>query len=243
MPKLSIIIPTLNEEDYLPILLSQIRKQKFSDYEIIVADAGSQDKTVEIAKSFGCTITKGGKPAKGRNEGAKIAKGEILLFLDADNIYLPDDFFEKLLSEFEKRNLGVAYFPLFPKGNLVDKIIYTIYHWWVKLTQNFLPQAVNSILIRKWVFEKIGGFDEEVRIGEEYDLVIRAAKISKYGFIETKPVLTSARRFEVDGRFNTYLKYILVGIYMLFFGPLKKDIFKYPFSHYKKEKNGKITPN
>lgn len=70
---LSIIVPALNEEKYLPILLSQIKKQNFnSDSEIIVADAGSKDKTVEIARNYGCKIIPGGLPARGRNEGAKI---------------------------------------------------------------------------------------------------------------------------------------------------------------------------
>lgn len=237
---LSIIIPTLNEEEYLPILLSQIKKQNFSDYEIIVADAGSKDKTVEIAKSFGCTIVKGGLPAKGRNEGAKVAKGDLLLFMDADNIFLPDGFLEKLISEFKKRNLGVASFPIYPAGNWFDKIAYFLYNSWAKISQNFLPHATNSILIKKEIFEKVGGFDEEIKIGEDHDLARRAAKISKFGFIETKPVFTSARRFELEGRILTYGKYILAGIYMLFFGPIKRNIFLYRFDELKKKNNSNI---
>ncbi|PIV12587.1 MAG: teichoic acid biosynthesis protein, partial [Candidatus Nealsonbacteria bacterium CG03_land_8_20_14_0_80_36_12] len=96
---LSIIIPTLNEEKYLPSLLEEIKKQNFSDYEIIVADGGSEDKTVKIARNYGCKIVKGGLPAKGRNEGAKIAEGDILLFMDADNIFLPENFLKNLLEE------------------------------------------------------------------------------------------------------------------------------------------------
>ena len=99
---LSIIIPTLNEEYHLPLLLSSIKEQQKDppDYEIIIADAGSKDKTLEIAKSFGCKITKGGLPAKGRNEGAKIAQGDLLLFLDADTI-LPENSLKRFLTEFE----------------------------------------------------------------------------------------------------------------------------------------------
>ena len=96
---LSIIIPALNEEKYLPLLLKEIKKQNFADdLEIIVADAGSEDKTVEIAKNYGCKIVQGGLPARGRNEGAKIAQGDIFLFMDADNIYLPKNFLEKLIN-------------------------------------------------------------------------------------------------------------------------------------------------
>ncbi len=233
---LSIIIPTKNEEKYLPILLSQIKKQNFKNYEIIVADADSQDKTVEIAKSFGCKVVRGGLPARGRNEGAKVAKGDIFLFMDADNIYLPDQFLEKLISEFKRRNLGVASFPIYPKGNLIDKICYFLYNKFVEIFQNWTAFATNSVLIKREVFEKVGGFDEEVKIGEDHDLAKRASKISKFGFIKTEPVLTSPRRFEKDGRLRTYLKYIFAGIYMFFFGPIKKEFFSYRFDDLKKDK-------
>jgi glycosyltransferase involved in cell wall biosynthesis len=233
---LSIIIPTLNEEKYLPILLSEIKKQNFNDYEIIVADAGSRDKTVEIAKSFGCKIAKGGLPAKGRNEGTKIAQGDIFLFMDADNLYLPEKFLEKLIFEFKKRNLSIASFTICPQGNWFDKLAYTIYNFWTDLTQSFLAHATNAVLVKKEIFEKIKGFDEEIKIGEDHDFARRASRIGKFGFIKTKPVLTSTRRFEKDGRLKTYLKYLLAGIYMFFFGPIKKEIFKYRFNDLEKNK-------
>ncbi len=53
MPTISIVIPTLNEEAFLPTLLDSIKKQSFTDYEIIVADAGSKDKTIDIAQEYG----------------------------------------------------------------------------------------------------------------------------------------------------------------------------------------------
>ena len=77
---ISIIIPTLNEEAYLPKLLRSIHGQHFKDMEVIVADAGSKDKTVQIAKAHGCKITPGGLPGKGRNEGARLRK-EMCCFL------------------------------------------------------------------------------------------------------------------------------------------------------------------
>lgn len=232
---LSIIIPTLNEEKYLPLLLEEIEKQDFDgDLEIIVADAGSKDKTVEIAKSFGCKVVRGGLPAKGRNEGAKIAQGDIFLFMDADNIYLPENFLKELLEEFEKRKLDVASFPICPKGNGFDKFAYGIYNLWVQLVQNFSAYATNSILVRKNLHQKIGGFDEEIKIAEDHFYAKTAKKFGKFGFIKTQPVLTSTRRFEKDGRLKTYLKYLIAGIYMFFFGPIKKDIFKYRFDDFKK---------
>jgi len=68
--KVSIIIPALNEEKTLPVLLDSIKAQDFSDYEVIVADANSKDRTREIAAEYGCRVVDGGLPAVGRNAGA-----------------------------------------------------------------------------------------------------------------------------------------------------------------------------
>ena len=66
-----------DEEEYLPVLLDSIKEQSFKDYEIIVADANSTDRTREIAEEYGCTVVDGGMPAVGRNRGPEVAKGEI----------------------------------------------------------------------------------------------------------------------------------------------------------------------
>ncbi len=229
---LSIIIPTLNEEKYLPLLLQSIKKQDFKDYEIIVADAGSTDRTIKIAKNYGCRIISGGLPAKGRNQGAKIAKGDLFLFLDADIIFLAPDFLGKLLKKFKKRSLDIASFPVSPQGKTIDRIVYKIYNSWTDLTQKFLPHASQVILVKKEIHRFVKGFDEEIKIGEDHAYARETKKFGKFGFLGIKPILTSARRFEVDGRLKTYLKYFLAGLYIFFFGPIKSDIFKYKFGHY-----------
>jgi len=229
---LSIIIPTLNEEKYLPFLLKSIKSQSLKDFEIIVADAGSQDKTIRISKSFDCKVVKGGLPSKGRNQGARIAKENIFLFSDADNIFLSQNFLKVLLKEFEKRNLDVASFSVYPKGNSFDRAAYNLYNFWANLTQRFLPHATTAVLVKRKIHEKIKGFDERIKMGEDHDYVRRAAKIGKFGFIRLGSVLTSARRFEKDGRINTYLKYVLWEFFSIIFGSLKSDVFDYKFDHY-----------
>lgn len=77
---LSIIIPTFNEEKYLPILFESLQKQTFNNFEIIVADNNSTDATRSIALAAGARVVGGGLPAGGRNMGAKFAQGEWLLF-------------------------------------------------------------------------------------------------------------------------------------------------------------------
>ena len=107
-PIISIIIPTKNEERFLPGLLKSIKKQTLKNIEIIIADANSTDKTKIIAKRKKCKIINGGFPDEGRNNGAKISSSKTLLFLDSDIILPSENFLERLLSEFKKKKLDVA---------------------------------------------------------------------------------------------------------------------------------------
>ncbi|MEK7663989.1 MAG: glycosyltransferase [Patescibacteria group bacterium] len=234
---LSIIIPTLNEEDYLSGLLESIKRQTFKDYEIIIADANSTDTTLKIAKSYGCRITKGGLPAKGRNEGAKVAKGDILLFLDADVIISHEKFIENSLAEFKRKNLDIAIFPLaIVKGKKIDKIAVTIWNKWISLMQKVFPHGASAFLVKKRIHESINGFDESIVFAEDQHYADRAGKISKLGVVEKEPVCISIRRYEKDGRFNTYIKYVIADMHILFKGPIRSEIFSYRFNHYKDEK-------
>ncbi len=103
---LSIILPTYNEEKYLPNLLKSIKKQSYKDYEIIIADS-SKDKTKLIAKKFKCKVVNGGYPPIARNNGAKISKHD-LLFLDADVIFKNQNFLKKFLKKIKQNNLDIA---------------------------------------------------------------------------------------------------------------------------------------
>jgi len=231
---LSIIIPTLNEEDYLPLLLESIKKQNFAEGEVIVADARSQDKTVEIAKSYGCKVVPGGLPPKARNEGAKKARGELFLFLDAD-VILPENSLEKFLKEFKEKNLDVASCLIKSQNkNLVSKIYYNIlYNISILLLEKIRPSAMNFMLIKRELHQNIGGFEETIKFGEDVDYLIRASKIGKFSILKSARILSSTRRFEKEGWIKTGLKYVFMTFYLLIIGPVKSDIFKYKFGHYK----------
>ena len=166
---ISIIIPTLNEEHYLPLLLESIKKQKIDNYEIIVADAKSEDKTREIAESYGWKVIEGGLPAKGRNQGAKAATGDLLLFLDAE-VILPENFLHRALQEFKKRNLDVAGCGLEPiEEEWMPKFLFPkfgydlLYNWPIRFLENVFPYAASFILVKRELHEKLGGFDESIK--------------------------------------------------------------------------------
>lgn len=233
---LSIVIPTLNEEDYLPKLLESIRKQDFKYYEIIVADAGSDDKTLEIAKYYNCKVIKGGLPAKGRNEGSKMAKGDLLLFLDAD-VILPDSFFKRTLKEFHERSLDIASFRLIPTPHSRFSRLFmnTFYNQPILLFESILPHAAVGILAKKKVIDKVGGFDENIKLAEDHYLARRAQKEvnAKFGIIRSTKIFVSDRRFRRDGWLKTSIKYLLCELHLIFIGPVKSNIFNYRFNHYK----------
>ena len=231
---LSIIIPTLNEEKYLPSLLKSIRKQKFGNYEIIIADAGSKDRTLEIAKKYDCKIIPGGLPGKGKNEGAKAATGKLLFFLDADS-FLPDNFFEKSLEEFQRREVKIATFRLFLSRR--NKFLFLLsdlfYNFPIIILEKILPHGAMGILVDRKLFEKLNGFDETIRIAEDHDLARRANKFGKYGVLRSTKIFVSERRFRTEGWIKTAIKYLFCEFYMILFGPIRTDFFKYKFNHYK----------
>lgn len=229
---LSIIIPTLNEENYLPRLLNCIKKQNFKDYEIIIADAESEDKIKEIAKDFGCKLVKGGLPAIGKNAGAEISQGDLILFLDAD-VLLPDNFFENALKEFEERGLDITTFCLTPiSKSKIPKILFNIfYNYPLRIFEKRWGHGAMGILVKKGLHKSLKGFDEEIKIGEDHYYIRQGSKLGKFGLIKTTKIFTSLRRFCAEGWIRVGLKYCLVEIYMNFFGPIKKDIFKYKFDY------------
>ncbi len=235
---LSIIIPALNEEKYLSLLLDSIKKQLRVDYEIIVADAGSRDKTVEIAAAYGCRVVKGGLPAKARNEGAGAASGDLLFFVDADN-GLPDYFFEKVLREFAARDLDAGSFMLtFTEGNkLMGAIFSFVYNSWLGLFSKIRPFGAANILVKRELHRQIDGFDEAIKVGEDVDYIRRAARAGKYGLLKSAKILFPMRRWKKLGYARTSLEYALHGFYMLFFRPPKSNIFKYPFDIYGKNRD------
>lgn len=234
---LSIIIPTLNEEKYLPLLLASIKKQDFKDYEIIIADAESKDRTVEIAKKYGCRITAGGLPARGRNQGAKIAKGNIFLFLDAEAV-LPEHFLKKVLLEFKERKLGIASCGLEPiTKNRAYRILNDIlYNWPVRLLENVFVYTYNFILVKKEIHKKIQGFDEGITLGEDHAYSREAAKIAKFGFLKLSKLTLLPRRFEHEGWLTISAKYYFCNLYNILFGNIRSNIFRYDLKKRREKK-------
>ncbi len=233
---LSIIIPTLNEEKNLPAILKNIKEQDFNiNYEIIVSDANSKDKTQEIAKEKGCLLVGSliKSPAHQRNQGAKLAQGDTLLFLDADS-KIPTNFLKLAYQEFKNRQLVCAGLPLkFNTNKPIYKIYNKLYKLACSLTQYYKPLAVGAAIISEQAaHNKIKGFDETVLIGEDHDYAKRIKKIGKFRMIKSTYFYFSPRRWEKEGHLTTIFKILKMLVYTIFKGPIRKKIVKYDFGHY-----------
>ena len=231
---LSIIIPTLNEEKYLPLLLKSIKKQTLKPLEIILADARSKDETIKIGREFGCKIIKGGNPGFGRNNGAKIAKGEMLLFLDADVILPKRTFLEDSVNEIKERRLDVTSCYLKPRSHLkVYELLFDLANQYLRINQTVNPKAMGYIIfVKKAVHRKLKGFDSSILLGEDFDYIKRSAKVGRFALLESHKILVSIRRFEKEGRFKLITKYIISELHQMVAGPIRKKIYNYKFGEF-----------
>jgi len=233
-PKLSIIIPSLNETYYLPRVLQSIKKQKFEDKEVIVVNAGKYKVIRKIGKKFkakvvDCSVDPHG-PAYARNVGAKAARGEILLFLDAD-VIMPENFLKNSIEEFEKRYLGVAGVYARPHSDKIfDEMFWQFYNFIIFMMKILRPEASGFCLFcRKDIHDQINGFDREITYREDADYTTRAAKYARYGVLKM-PILISVRRFRKEGRARMLLKYIVLSAKGLFH-KIREDV-GYTFGEY-----------
>ena len=174
---ISIIIPVWNEAKFLPRILECLKAQTYKHYEIIVADANSTDGTPKIAKKYGCKVVKGGMPGVGRNNGAKAAKGSLLLFLDAD-CTVEKDFLKEAADEFEKRSLDVCGMYLTPDSKSLRNWFYLgLFNFWTWMTQLFYPNAAASgIICKKSLHDKVKGFDETIVASQKLGLLKKGGK-------------------------------------------------------------------
>lgn len=208
--ELSIVIPTLNEEHFLPKVLDHLLNQKWNGkLQVIVADGESKDGTISIAKSYSAKFTdfavvsSHGRTIGGaRNEGATKAKYSHMLFIDCD-IYLPPnflrDFFKKIPSD---RPILAFVLHIPAKFNVLDYAwtlatfsFYSVYRF-------FNPFCSGTFFfISKDVFDKVNGFKEGLRMAEDIDLSNRVMRAgAKFKFFYRPFVFASARRLHEIGR-------------------------------------------
>lgn len=208
-PKISIVVPVLDEAEYINSLVERLRSQDgIAHFEIIVVDGDPRGATIGVIRDDG-VITRVAE--KGRacqmNAGAEAAKGEILLFLHADT-QLPENALAKIEGVLENQNYVAGAFDLsIASKRLSLRFIAARASLRSRITR--VPYGDQAIFIRKSYFDKIGGF-EEVPLLEDVELMCRIRKRGDKIIILPDLVTTSARRWEKEGVFFTTLRNMLI---------------------------------
>ena len=243
----SIIIPTFNEDDNIKTLLTSIKNQTYKDFEVLISDSKSEDNTLKAINNFKGKIEnlhvsekKFRNVSAARNYGALHAKGEFLIFFDADT-KIENNFLKEIKEKIEKYNLDDLTVWNRPKEkSIVGSIILTIMNLGMTISQKINPAANGPcIIMKKKMFESIRGFDQRIVFGEDFHLIQKAhKKHAKFAVFRTPLFYVSARRFEKEGLFVSLYKSIKAIFHQQFLGPIRKEIFEYEMGgqYYEDEK-------
>ena len=227
MGMISVVIPSLNEEKYLPDCLKSLRNQDYTGtYEIIIADNGSTDNTIRIAQDFQARVVP--CPEKknvfyARQIGADAAQGDIIAQADADTLY-PRNWLSRIADRFEKHPEMVAVTGRYvytepPWWAVVEYVIRTLTNMWtVPILGRPWVVSGATFAFRREIFVKLGGYHDIVYAPDQWGIASRLNRAGKVAFDSKLRVITSPRsvkkpifRIFKEGLINwgRWVKYLL----------------------------------
>jgi len=225
---LSIIVPTLNEELAIEKTVKQIHDNLTAyEYELIVADSESDDRTAEIARKYAKVIITKKHHTIGwnRNQGAAIAKGDFLIFIDAD-VFVPDPnhFFKVVLDDFaaDPNLVGITtQLKVFPEdATWLDNIVFGLTNLRHRRRNNVTHKGSASgeiEMIRRTAFEQLHGFKEDLAAAEDEDMFVRLASIGRTFMEWQLSVYHTGRRAHQIGWPRLWLQWFLNNFYVKHF--------------------------
>jgi glycosyltransferase involved in cell wall biosynthesis len=209
--RISAVIPTFMEEQYIATLLSQIAKTE-PPVEIVVVDSLSQDKTTEIAKRFTNKVYQIRERgiARAKNYGAKKANGNILIFIDAD-VQPNTDFVTKVLRTFNDVRVVGATCNVMPSQGKLNEIIFSkFYNSLIRVVSRFKPHSQGKFFaVRRESFFRVNGFNQNLPCLEDHDLAFRLSNLGKIVFVRDLTVYESPRRFRKRGLLRAVMTWFL----------------------------------
>lgn len=206
-PQISIIIPVLNEADYIKKVLGAISENTGSDRikEILVVDGGSTDNTLSHALSYGATVISSEKGrAAQMNFGAKKATGELLYFIHVDSMP-PENFDLAILNSIESGNEVGCFQMQFNSNSRFLKF----FGWCTRINHQLCRGGDQSLFITRKLFRETKGFNENYIIYEDNEFIQRIYKLRPFKIIPAK-VTASARRYEERGMITLQWHYFMV---------------------------------
>ncbi|HEY6192529.1 MAG TPA: glycosyltransferase [Bacteroidota bacterium] len=224
-PLISIIIPTLQEEKLIGGTLDQFTsglRQRYN-LEIIVSDGGSTDQTLPVARAKADVVIENGEGCPqnisiGRNLGAQAARGEILMFFNADvRLADPELFFRRMGSIIcdESVSAATCNVRIDPdEEGTTDRLFHGFFNWYCR----FLNEIGMGMgrgechVIRAEMFRRIGGYNTKMAAGEDYELFVRLRHTGRVHFDRTLTVYESPRRYRQLGYLSVILLWFLNGL-------------------------------
>ena len=199
-PLVSVVIPTYNRAPFLAEAIESVLGQSFTEYEILVADDGSTDDTADRLARYGARtrhirLDHSGRPSVARNRALAVARGELIAFLDDDDVWQPEKLERQVHLLVAQPDLGMVYTDLRflredgtrsapilqphqkRRGNLFDDL----------LADCFIHPS--TTMVRKCMGDEVGWFDEDLECIEDFDLWLRLTYRSRVGFLNAPLVL------------------------------------------------------
>jgi glycosyltransferase involved in cell wall biosynthesis len=240
LPLISIVVPTLQEEKLLEQTLTVFDRtwRERVGAELIVSDGGSTDATISIAEAHANVVTVHDGSTRqtiagGRNAGARLAKGDVIVFINGDTV--PDDLdrFTSCVVAFARRQgryaraSALACPVRFRRGEerLPDILFHTFYNTYVHLLSILRIGAGRGEcqVVRRDVFERVGGYRAELVAGEDFDLFARIGVRARVRFASELLVLESPRRFRKFGYFRVLFAWTINALSVLIRGRSSSD--------------------
>jgi len=210
----SIIIPVYNGEKYISDTIQSVIDQTYKNWELIIVDDGSTDNTAEIVKQFNDSrisyIKKNNTGVSDtRNVGAMISKGEILSFLDADDIWLPENLEKKVEKLINEPKCVLLYSSMFlwderenyKNCSIIKKIFY---NEWEKFRNLMTPAIPSSAIIKRNCFFEAGMFDTNISTSADFDLAIRLRELGEFGYLDEPLVLYRSHPSQMHNNIALY---------------------------------------
>jgi glycosyltransferase involved in cell wall biosynthesis len=224
-PSITFIIPAFNEEKLIPFAIHSIQEEmagRPNDYEILVVDNASTDRTSEVALEHGARVVQELKRGivAARQAGYLHAKYDLLANIDADNV-VPAGWLDQALAGLDAATVVVTGPLVYPEFSRPMQVLTRFFYFLGKISHHTLGTMVQggNFIVRKSALDAVGGYNTDVVFfGEDTDFAVRMATVGNVKLVPKMRVYSSARRFQVEGIMLTTWRYILNYLTVTFLG-------------------------